>query len=458
MPLRICVFVLAALHLAAATNPQMCELSVGETCYVELASGEKKPVTLLEYREKTEPYFESANNDFVDAVVSAEVEVDVGGVERTLIAGPFRLPVTVNGVAVLVACTKGWIGGIGADNLTKDVRLEAKDAGLPFYEPERFVYPIRDYRWRVMNYQHTWLALAVNQARHYYHCGEDMGMIPDLEAVVSMTEGTVTRAPGPEGDGASNGFIVEDETGLSIRYAHMNTPNIRQELQAGSPVNNGEKLGLTGNTWRGRPTRDPHLHVGIKTGDTYRNSFPIIVNAYLNSFPGSVLPVAGGWRHVWAGGTIELDGSLSVASPGRRITSYQWTFGDGSSAESAKVRRRYDRIGTYSEQLRVSDSEGVSDLDFVEVYVLDRENKKRPPYGIINYYPIRGIQPGAQVQFLIHYNNMKDVVIDFGDGTETPCRGTLRHRYPAPGTYVVTLKGEDNGSGPGTFKARVIVE
>lgn len=442
----------------ATTNPEVIDLSVGESHRVTLSTGKMKTITLLSYIEHTEPYYEPANNSFVDAVVSADVRIEVEGTAAAISGGPFRLPSTVNGLAILVTTTRGWVGGIFSDNLKKDVRLEVKDASTPWYEPGRFVFPIRNYRWRIMNYQHTWLAVVVNQARLYYHRGEDMGMIPDLEAVLSMTSGAITHVPGPAGDGESNSVIIDDENGLRFHYEHMNAPNIRPDLQPHSRVKQGEKIGLTGDTWQGKPVPGPHLHVDITEKGTYRNSFPIFVAAYLRSYPGSVLPIAGGWRHVWAGEELELDGSLSIASLGRKISSYNWVFSDGTRAAGSKVRRRYVTPGTYSEQLLVRDSERVADSDFVEVFVLDRKAKSRPPYALINYYPVRGIKPLTEVNFLTRYNNMKDVTIDFGDGTRVPYAEEIKHRYQKPGLYVVAVTGKDSGSGPGVFKVRVVVE
>ena len=81
-------------------------------------------------------------------------------------------------------------------------------------------------------------------------------------------------------------------------------------------------MGLTGNTWRGAPVRDPHLHLEARdaTTDIFRNSFPMIVAAYRASYSGESMPIAGGWRHLLGGENVTLDGSLSLPGEGRRIT------------------------------------------------------------------------------------------------------------------------------------------
>src|SRR5690606_2277847 len=107
------------------------------------------------YQEVTEPFFESRDTTFIEAVVSAVLTVEVDGQMATFTGGPFHLPAEVNGVAILLSCTRTWTGGKFGDKLKKDVRLEVKDAAEPWVVPGSVVFPIRDYRWRTSNYQHT---------------------------------------------------------------------------------------------------------------------------------------------------------------------------------------------------------------------------------------------------------------------------------------------------------------
>ena len=445
---------------ASGPAPVLLELDRGESAPVKLADGARRTVKLLDYRERTEPYYESANERTVQAVVSADVTVDVDGVTKKLTGGPFRMPVAVNGISLLVACTRGWTGGIEPDALAKDVRLEACDASRPWYSGGRLVFPVRNYRWHAMNYQHTYLGLAVNQAKLYYHRGEDFGMIPDLEQALAVTNAVVTVAPGPDGDGDSNSVMLEDRAGLRFLYAHMNAAHIRKELRPGAKITGGEALGLTGNTWAGQPVSDPHLHVDAKEKltDRYINTFPLIAAAYRTNYPAELLPVAGGWRHVSAGGSITLDGSLSQAADGTKLISFEWKFADGTGAQGPSVTKRYDEPGAYSEQLTTTDDRGRRDADFLEVFVLSPSQKIPPPYVWINYYPVRDIQPGTEVRFLTRHANLRNLSIDYGDGIRQPWAESTTHSYQQPGLYVVTVRGESAGAGPGVFHVRVIVE
>jgi hypothetical protein len=445
----------------AAPDRDLFDLNKGDSVHVRSGDGREHVIKFIDLVERTEPYFESATKKSVDAVVSAEITVEVDGARKTFTGGPFRMPVTLNGFAFLLGSTRNWSGGYAKDPLAKDIRLEIRDASTPWVAPDRFVFPIRNYRWRVMNYQHTYLGVVVNQARLYYHRGEDMGMIPDLEHALAMERFKVVKTPGPKGDGASNSVVLDDTIGLSFRYAHMNTPNILPEVRPDAWINQGQALGLTGNTWRGGPVNDPHLHVQAtdpRKGDVFRNTFPMFVAAYRKSFPGEPMPIAGGWRHLFAGESLTLDGSLSLAGTGRKIESYAWEFTDGSRAAAASAKRTYAHPGTYSERLTVTDDKGRSDSDFVEVFVLSRDQKQPPPFAWVNYYPIRGIRPGTEVRFLIRYSNMGDLKIDFGDGTSIPYAENSTHKFAKAGTYIVTVSGADSGSGPGILHARVIVE
>jgi murein DD-endopeptidase MepM/ murein hydrolase activator NlpD len=461
--LQLIVLVLAmAAHAIGASPslPQIVELNAGDSTTIALSRGRQKRLTLHSVREHKEPYYQSGTKGFVDATVRVEMAIEVDGIRRTISGGPFHMPVDVNGLAILLSNSKGLSGGIRPDELTKDVRLEVADSVDAWTKGFKLSYPIRNYRWRAMNYQHTYLGIAVNQALLYYHRGEDMGMIPDREVSAAIADGTVTKVPGPTGDGASNSIILRNDAGFDVRYAHLNTPFIFTHLQPGVVLASNDPLGLTGNTWQGKPVRDPHLHFDISDIQTgaFRNSFPYVVEAFRTSFPEEPLAIAGGWRHLYAGDSIELDGSLSLPANGRKLQRFEWKFTDGSKASGKTVTRQYATPGTYSEELRVTDDQGKSDVDFVEVFVLSKNQVKPPPFAMINYFPIRAIHPGTEITFLTRFSNMKDVTIDFGDGRVEPWAEVMTHSYKKSGRYLVTVKGQDAGSGPGTFHVRVIVD
>lgn len=58
------------------------------------------------------------------------------------------------------------------------------------------------------------------------------------------------------------------------------------------------------------------------------------------------------------GQQVFFNAEASTPSPGRRITSYQWDFGDGSTGSGARVSHTYAVQGTYTVTLTVTDDSG----------------------------------------------------------------------------------------------------
>lgn len=445
-------------ELPDLANPQVCELDQGESCQIWDADALPRTVRLASVRERTEPYFDALASRVVKAVTGATLEIEVDGRPFTLEAGPYVMPAELGGLRILVSGLRGASGGIVPDPLAKDVRLEIQDAALPYYARKRLVFPIASERWSAGTYRNTFLGLVPGQPGVYYHRGEDFGHVPDRDDVVVMTDGSVETIPGPHGDGESNSVLVRDPGGLVFRYAHMNALNLRRDLRRGDEIRCGERLGKTGNTWKGLPSEDPHLHVEIKSAGKFLNSFPLLVEAYQRTYPGEIIPIAGGVRYLYAGEEIELDGSRTIPPPGREIVSWEWLFTDGSRASGIRVRRRYERPGVYSEALHVIDSKGAEAWDFVQVHVLPRQPRKQPPFAVLDYHPVRGVRPGVPVNFESVVHGMKNVRVDFGDGTVVPWQQRLTHRYERPGAFLVSLSGDDAGAGPAVFRTVVIVE
>ena len=58
--------------------------------------------------------------------------------------------------------------------------------------------------------------------------------------------------------------------------------------------------------------------------------------------------------------TVVLDGSGSVADPGRTIVDYRWDFGDGQTGTGAVVSHRFPAAGGFTATLTVTDDAGAS--------------------------------------------------------------------------------------------------
>ena len=69
-----------------------------------------------------------------------------------------------------------------------------------------------------------------------------------------------------------------------------------------------------------------------------------------------------------AGKETMFDGSFSSDADGDMLT-YKWTFGDGGTAEGAKVSHVYTKAGTYKVKLTVDDSRGTKSSSAMDSFV-----------------------------------------------------------------------------------------
>lgn len=98
-------------------------------------------------------------------------------------------------------------------------------------------------------------------------------------------------------------------------------------------------------------------------------------------------PAPGDWIRFDAGGSSDPDGT---------ITSYQWTFGDGSPAQSGAITyRQFSSSGTYNVTLRVTDNNGGTGATSKNVVV---GPVGQPPVASFTYSPLAP-QVGQQVMF-----------------------------------------------------------
>lgn len=72
-----------------------------------------------------------------------------------------------------------------------------------------------------------------------------------------------------------------------------------------------------------------------------------------------------------AGEAISFNGSNSWDN--HYVVSYEWNFGDGTTAEGAKVSHSYEKDGTYDVTLTVKDSAGNFDSHTVKAYIYSNE-------------------------------------------------------------------------------------
>ena len=138
------------------------------------------------------------------------------------------------------------------------------------------------------------------------------------------------------------------------------------------------------------------------------------------------------------------------------VTSYNWSFGDGTTAAGATPTHTYADPGTYTVTLTVTDAAGNTNTDTSTVTVLDTTN------------PVPNISPaaatteiGADIPFAANASTDNGEIASyswaFGDNT-TASGTAVAHAYDASGNYTVTLTVTDAAGNTNTTTANVTIE
>lgn len=441
--------------------PLVLELNVGETAQFRL-DGETHYIQVLSLTERFEPDYWITGNEERRTFAEARLELDVSGVRDTLFIRPYEMPKLIGGLRVYGELVKMLVNPnelvpIGVMN--HDVRLSIRAEGEP-WGPDDWIFPIANYRWHANSYGNTWNSLVpYNQL--YHHRGEDYGAIPDLLEVIAPHDGIVVRSPVPTAKD-SNRIAIEAADGWQTHLSHMNIETIAPEITAGARVKRGQYLGKTGSTWRSerRQHSDPHLHISSEWHGNVFSYYPFIVEAYWRSYSDSLLAIAGRYRFTIPLSPVTLDGSRSIARPGKTITRYLWTLHTGEEIEGPIAKLHYDAPGIYSEELRVFADDGSEDRDYAQVRVYDPEQARDFAFGWFYHYPVRNLHAGDEILFWNRLNNTSgEVLIDYGDGSpEETISDEACHSYAAPGLYTARLMAKGAQGEPAQLATRVVVE
>lgn len=439
------------------------DLTVDEAQEVTLADGQKVTVKLVDLQED--------RDELREAIREARVRVAVDGREITLVSGNYHRPRQLAGVRIDCPITGGYRKNANTDvwGLDKDARLRLWPGEGPLQRPNTFVYPLRQ-RWFASMTQMANEPVYVDGGERpsvrkvYYHWGLDMGGAEEMIDVLAATDGLVVSSgkdvlPGFEETPVRPRYDVIyllDDQGWYYRYSHLYT--IEPMVKPGARVKMGQKIGVLGK--EGGSGGWSHLHFDITSKQPsgkwgIQEGYAFLWEAYQQQYKPKVIAVARPHHLAAVGQEIELDGSKSWAEA--PITAHAWTFLDGSKASSAKVKRRYDRPGMYSEVLQVTDAKGNRDYDFAVVQVLDkREPNLLPPTIHPAYAPTKGIKPGDEVTFKVRTFRTTEghEIWDFGDGSapvKVRSDGNVKplardgyavttHRYAQPGHYIVRVQ------------------
>jgi len=159
----------------------------------------------------------------------------------------------------------------------------------------------------------------------------------------------------------------------------------------------------------------------------------------------------------------EIDGTInfcsSASDPDGTIASYFWNFGDGNTSSSPNPSHTYERSGTYTVTLIVTDDNGGRSSYELTVIV-----PNILPVAGFSYSP-RNITTARTVTFEggTPYSYDKDGYIvnwswDFdGNGIVDAYGSIVTHHYSSPGNYTIILNVTDNDGGWDVYQKNITV-
>jgi PKD repeat protein len=133
----------------------------------------------------------------------------------------------------------------------------------------------------------------------------------------------------------------------------------------------------------------------------------------------------------------DLDGGIST---------YAWSFGDGTTGSGSAATHRYAAAGTYAVSLVVTDGDGATATAEPQTILVNA-----PPAADAAWYPAV-----PQVDEIVRFDAGGSVDVDgqvmnwawdFGDGATEDDTGTPLHAYGDPGHYTLSLEIIDNWGG-----------
>jgi murein DD-endopeptidase MepM/ murein hydrolase activator NlpD len=458
-----CLIFLTRLSLAAAPLDPLfktVDLAVSESVKAALSDGSTAQIRLIKVVEHRGKVW--------GEVFRSDVTLEVNGERQTIQAGLYRLPVKIGGVQVDCPITGGLKDNshINHWQLDRDARLRIWPGDSKWIRPDTFRYPVKQ-KWFASQTSFSNEPVAPRPRRQlYYHAGLDIGGAEALTEIISATDalvvslGTNVLAKHARNTPVAKRYDVMyllDSRGWYYRYSHLHSfdPSIR----LGDRVKIGQRLGLIGK--EGGSGGWTHLHFEISSRQPSgrwgtQEGYAFLWQAYLQEYRPDIIAIARPSYVAFTDQEVTFDGSKSWSSAGA-IRSFEWTHADGTHATGPRTTKQFETPGTYFATLKVTDSEGRADYDFVRAKIYSRKNiEQQPPRLHLAYHPTLNLRPGTEITFKARafYHTHGEEIWDFGDGSPTVRTRSdgnvkqlardgyviLKHRYRKPGHYLVHVR------------------
>lgn len=179
---------------------------------------------------------------------------------------------------------------------------------------------------------------------------------------------------------------------------------------------------------------DVSLYPTALTAGQVANHFSAGTTATVSSTPVAAFAASA------SGTTVSVDASGSTDTGGS-LTSYDWTYGDGSTGSGVTAKHTYASAGTYTVTLTVTDDHGATSTVTKSVTtgaanVAPTAKFTATPSGLTAAFDGTGSTDSD--------GTVTGYAWTFGDGA-TATGSTVSHTYDTAGTYTVTLTVTDDG-------------
>jgi PKD repeat protein len=145
------------------------------------------------------------------------------------------------------------------------------------------------------------------------------------------------------------------------------------------------------------------------------------------------------------GQDIFFSGSRTTSPTGRTIVSYEWSFGDGTTASGVTTSHRYSTQGNYTVTLKVTDDVGA--VHSVNSPVTVGAGGPTVTFTVLPAAPRQGQPVTINITAApVGATTIRNYTINWGDGSpiETVTAPTQSHVYFGTGTVVISVTATDS--------------